>query len=155
MPFRIREILLVSSAYDAFVLEEDGSLSDRIFYEYSELSLSWAPRITHAANITRAVELMAKRRFDLVITVVRVGRFNAETVSRQIKRKQPNLPVVLLIFDEADLRERRGLASVQHAARGHHVLQASYALAAAPTPRSGSSVPSSLPHQTTHAKPGA
>jgi len=104
MPFRIREILLVSSAYDAFVLEEDGSLSDRIFYEYSELSLSWAPRITHAANITRAVELMAKRRFDLVITVVRVGRFNAETVSRQIKRKQPNLPVVLLIFDEADLR---------------------------------------------------
>jgi CheY-like chemotaxis protein len=103
MPFRIREILLVSSAYDAFVLEEDGSLSDRLFYEYSELSLSWAPRLTHAPTAARAHELLAKRRFDMVITVVHVSDSDAGQLSQAIKEQQRHLPVVLLIFDEEEL----------------------------------------------------
>ena len=37
VPVRIQEILLVSSAYDAFVLEEDGALTDRLFTEYGEI----------------------------------------------------------------------------------------------------------------------
>jgi hypothetical protein len=48
MPYRVREVLLVSSAYDAFTLEEDGTLTERLFLEYSELNLHSAPRITHA-----------------------------------------------------------------------------------------------------------
>jgi CheY-like chemotaxis protein len=108
MPFRIREILLVSSAYDAFVLEEDGSLSDRLFYEYSELSLSWAPRITHAAGAVKALELLNERRFDLVITVVRIGAHDAEVLSRQVKAQHHDVPVALLIFDEADLKQFAG-----------------------------------------------
>ena len=47
MPHRVREVLLVSSLYDAFILQEDGHLSEQIFLEYSELSLSSAPRFTH------------------------------------------------------------------------------------------------------------
>ena len=50
MPHRVREILLVSSAYDAFVLEEDGPLTERIFTGYSELSLTSAPRITNVPS---------------------------------------------------------------------------------------------------------
>ena len=108
MPFRVREILLVSSTYDAFVLEEDGSLSDRLFYEYSELSLSWAPRITHAPTADRSLELIRQRRFDLVITVPRVGDMDAADLSWSIKAQHADLPVVLLIFDEADLRAFAG-----------------------------------------------
>lgn len=103
MPHRIREILLVSSAYDAFVLEEDGSLSDRLFYGYSELSLSWAPRITHAPSASRALKLLQERRFDLVITVLRLGTTDAAELGRRIKAEAPEIPVVLLIFDEAEL----------------------------------------------------
>jgi DNA-binding NarL/FixJ family response regulator len=103
MPFRIREILLVSSAYDAFVLEEDGSLSDRLFYEYSELSLSWAPRMTHVATAERALELLDERRFDLVVTVVRIGKVDAGELSLAIRNRHSEIPIVLLIFDEADL----------------------------------------------------
>ncbi|HHH30239.1 MAG TPA: hypothetical protein ENK57_18120, partial [Polyangiaceae bacterium] len=103
MPHRIREILLVSSAYDAFVLEEDGSLSDRLFYGYSELSLSWAPRITHAPSAKRALDLLRRRRFDLVITVLRLGTTDAAELGRRIKVAVPDIPVVLLIFDEAEL----------------------------------------------------
>ncbi len=103
MPFRVREILLVSSAYDAFVLEEDGSLSDRLFYEYSELNLSSAPRLTHAASLDRALQLLGQRTFDLVITVVRVGPTDAADIASAVKTLAPNLPVALLIFDDADL----------------------------------------------------
>ncbi|HZO16335.1 MAG TPA: PEP/pyruvate-binding domain-containing protein, partial [Polyangiaceae bacterium] len=103
MPFRIREILLVSSAYDAFVLEEDGSLTDRLFYEYSELSLSWAPRITHARSGRRALELLGERRFDLVLTVVRVGDVDAGELSRLVRERVPDITIALLTFDEHDL----------------------------------------------------
>ncbi len=103
MPFRVREILLVSSDYDAFVLEEDGSLSDRLFYEYSELSISWAPRFTHARDPAAALALIAERRFDMVITVARIGGVDAGELSRRIHEKQPGVAVVLLIFDEGDL----------------------------------------------------
>ena len=103
MPFRVREILLVSSAYDAFVLEEDGSLIDRLFYQYSELSLSWAPRITHVTDANGALTALGRRRFDLVITVVRIGRTDAGELSRAIRERHPDIPIVLLLFDEADL----------------------------------------------------
>ncbi len=104
MPFRVREILLVSSAYDAFVLEEDGSLSDRLFLEYSELNLSSAPRLSHAASKSEALRLLESRHFDLVITVVRIGDTDARKLSRIIKRKHQDLPVILLLFDAADLQ---------------------------------------------------
>jgi CheY-like chemotaxis protein len=103
MHFRVREILLVSSAYDAFVLEEDGSLTDRLFHQYSELSLSWAPRLTHADSAEHALTLLDQRRFDLVITVARIGRTDARALSRSIRQRHPDLPIALLIFDEADL----------------------------------------------------
>lgn len=105
MPYRVREILLVSTAYDAFVLEEDGSLSDRLFYEYSELSLSWTPRMTHVTTADRAIELLDGRRFDLVITVARVGHTDAGELSQAIRNRHPDIPIVLLIFDQADLRQ--------------------------------------------------
>lgn len=105
MPFRVREILLVSSSYDAFVLEEDGSLSDRLFYEYSELSLSWAPRITHARSSEHALRLLSERRFDLVITVAKIGESDAGELSSSIKERDPAIPIVLLIFDEAELQQ--------------------------------------------------
>ena len=38
MLHRIHEILLVASPYDAFILEEDGRLTQQILYEYLGLS---------------------------------------------------------------------------------------------------------------------
>ena len=104
MPFRVHEILLVSSAYDAFILEEDGPLTDRIFSQYSELNLSQVPRITHVDNAAAAMELLADRNFDLVITVVRVQDTDAGRFSEQVRASHPRMPIVLVIFDEGDLR---------------------------------------------------
>jgi len=104
MPFRIREILLVSSAYDAFVLEEDGALTDQLYSEYSELNLSQTPRITHVDSKASALKMLEGRHFDLVITVIRIGTTDAGDLSAQIKKLYPRMPIGLLVFDETDLR---------------------------------------------------
>jgi DNA-binding NarL/FixJ family response regulator len=108
MPYRVREILLVSSPYDAFTLEEDGRLTESIFTRYSELNLSSAPRITHVSTGARALELLSTRRFDLVISMVRIADTDVSAFGRTIKERWPNLPVVLLMLNEADLKNFPG-----------------------------------------------
>jgi CheY-like chemotaxis protein len=105
LPHRVREILLVSSKYDAFVLEEDGPLGDRLYRQYSALSLSSAPRITHADTAAEALRLIDARHFDLVLTVVRVRDIDAIALSERVKSRHPELSVVLLLFDETDLNQ--------------------------------------------------
>ncbi|MGE0791109.1 MAG: PEP/pyruvate-binding domain-containing protein [Sandaracinaceae bacterium] len=103
MPFRVREILLVSSSYDAFVLDEDGPLTERLFSGYSELHLSQAPRITHVSSISQALESLRARRFDLVMTVAHLPDGDAAALADRVQHAHPSMPVVLLLFDEAEL----------------------------------------------------
>jgi CheY-like chemotaxis protein len=103
MPYRVREILLVSSKYDAFILEEDGPLTEQVFETYSEQSLSWAPRITHISHGLDALEMLDDRRFDLVIAMPRLEDTNVLALARTIKSRAPNLPFVVLTYNEADL----------------------------------------------------
>lgn len=102
IPFRVRELLLVASPYDAYTLEEDAGLADRLLEQYSELRLTSSPRITFAATGARALELIEERSFDLVITMVRLGDVEAMALGEQIKAVRPDLAVVLLGFREAD-----------------------------------------------------
>lgn len=108
MPHRVREILVVSSPYDAFTLEEDGRLTERIFTEYSELNLSSAPRITHVNTGASAMELLAQRRFDLVITMARIADTDVGSFGRKVKARFPAMPVVLLVLSERDLGQFPG-----------------------------------------------
>jgi len=108
MPYRVREILLLSSEYDAFVLEEDGPLTERLFFRYSELNLSTAPRIIHVKTMAEALEALEQRSFDLVLTVLRVEDGDAVALSEAVARDHPKIPVILLTFDEADLSQLPG-----------------------------------------------
>ncbi len=103
MPNRVRDVLLVSSRYDAFVLEEDGHLSEQIFVEYRSLSLSSAPRFTHVTSGQAAFELLTKRRFDMVLIVAREASDELLAFVREVKRLQPDQTVVVLGFESADL----------------------------------------------------
>ena len=55
---RIHEILLVASPYDAFILEEDGRLTQQILYEYLGMNLSYAPRVWHAKSAKKGLIFM-------------------------------------------------------------------------------------------------
>jgi len=46
MARKVRHILLVSTPYDAWIMEEDCRLSERIINEYQGLNLSHPPRLT-------------------------------------------------------------------------------------------------------------
>ena len=46
MQKRVKEILLVSTFYDAFIFEQDGRLAEQIFGEFHRLNLTYPSRIT-------------------------------------------------------------------------------------------------------------
>jgi CheY-like chemotaxis protein len=96
MAVKIREILLVASSYDAFILEEDGSLASRIINEYSGLNLSQPPRVTRTPSAYAALEHLNERKFDMVITMPHLDDMHAFDLGREIKKIKPELPVILL-----------------------------------------------------------
>lgn len=96
MPFKVAEILLVSSPYDAFIMEEDGSLATRIITEYQGWNLSGAPRITLVSSGQQAIELLRRQPFDLVITMPNVGGMDAFALGAAIKKIHPAQQVVLI-----------------------------------------------------------
>jgi CheY-like chemotaxis protein len=96
MPFKVEEILLVSSPYDAFIMEEDGSLATRIINEYQGLNLSGAPRITLVSSGREAIEILRRQAFDLVITMPNVGGMDAFALGAAIKKIHPVQQVVLI-----------------------------------------------------------
>lgn len=104
MPFRVQEVLLVASLYDAFTLEEGGRLTELLLKEYRELNLSFAPRITKATSGREALSLIATRRFDLVLTMSRLGDLQATELARQVKRTRPDLPVYALVLNPRELQ---------------------------------------------------
>lgn len=102
MQKRVRDILLVSTFYDAFIFEQDGRLSEQIFGEYRQLNLTTAPRITSVPTGEDALEILKKQSFDLVITMMRIGDIGPFQLAKEIKSKQPDLPVLLLLNVASD-----------------------------------------------------
>ncbi len=103
MAFKVREILLVSSPYDAYIMEEDGSLASRIINEYFGLNLSQPPRITRVATAEQAFALLESKEFDLVVTMPHLGGMDGCTFSTKVKGENKKIPVVLLSHTNRDL----------------------------------------------------
>ncbi len=96
MSQKVTEILLVSTPYDAWIMEEDCRLSERIVNEYRGLNLSKPPRLTWTSSAEEALALSEKGRFDMVITMPRLADMDVFDMGRKIKQKVPDLPVILL-----------------------------------------------------------
>jgi CheY-like chemotaxis protein len=106
MQFRVRRILLASSLYDSFILEEDGRLSEMLLSEYMDLNLLNAPSITRVSTGRDALErLEGDHRFDLIITTMNLGDMGAVEMAKKLKALRPDLPVVMLLYDVRELAE--------------------------------------------------
>ena len=99
MPHHTREILLVSSLYDSFILEEDGQLSEHIFSDYHDLNLSSAPRITRVSTGEHAINAINSRPFDIIITMMRLSDMDIHTFGKRIKSIKPQTPIILLAYE--------------------------------------------------------
>jgi len=105
MLHKVYEILLVASPYDAFILEEDGRLSEQIITEYLDMRMRNAPRIWQASTAAQALDMIIKRKFDLILVMLRIPDMNPIAFSGKIKELYPKKPVILLLFDESELKQ--------------------------------------------------
>jgi len=96
MPFKVQEILLISSPYDAFIMEEDGSIATRLITEYHGLNLSKPPKITRVSSASEALNQVREKKFQLVITMPFLGGLDAFELGAAIKKIQADLPVILV-----------------------------------------------------------
>lgn len=118
MSIKVREILLVSSPYDAYIMEEDGSLASRIINEYSGLNLSLPPRVTRTSSGRQALSQLEKKHFDMVITMPHVDDMDARSLGKQIKKSYPDLPIILLshsiraIFPQGEYQKIPGIDKI-------------------------------------------
>lgn len=107
MARKVHEILMVSSPYEAFIMEEGGSLAERIIHEYRGLNLSRPPRLTWVSTTTKALSTLASKPFDLVILNPGLGDQDPYTFGRRVKDRYPNLPVILLAHNARLLADPR------------------------------------------------
>ena len=104
MQYRIHEILLVASPYDAFILEEDGKLTEQILTEYTGMNLSYAPREWKAPSAKKANEMIESRFFDLIIVMIRISDIDPFKFSKKLKSEYPKKPIVLMAFDQSEIK---------------------------------------------------
>ena len=96
MARKVRDVLLVSTPYDAWIMEEDCRLSERIINEYRGLNLSNPPRITWVPTVDSALAAIEEKAFDLVIRMLHLSDADAGGLGRRIKERAPALPLIHL-----------------------------------------------------------
>lgn len=99
MKFRVTEILLVSTLYDGFVLEEDGQLSEQIYNQFADLNISLIPRIQRVVSLEEALTALEERTFHLIITMFRISDMTFFELEKALKEAQPDIPIVMLSYE--------------------------------------------------------
>ena len=98
MSHRIHEILLVASPYDAFILEEDGNLTEQILTEYIGMNFNYAPRVTHVTTGQKALETITGKKFDLIILMLRIEDRDPISLGNSIKKIYPSKTLIIGIM---------------------------------------------------------
>lgn len=96
MTHRIFNVLIIANPYDAFMLEDDGRVDEKIFNEYTELGLRYPPTFTQVSTMVEAFEVLSTTSIDLVICMPGNADNDAFTVARAVKREFPDIPCVVL-----------------------------------------------------------
>lgn len=96
MTHRIFNILLIANPYDAFILEDDGRIDEKIFNEYTSLSLRYPPRFTQVSTEEEALAVLQEISFDLVICMPGTGDNDSFDIGRRIKGLYEHIPIVVL-----------------------------------------------------------
>lgn len=103
MQHRVKNVLLVSSLYDSFVLEEDGKLTDLIYSEYLDLNLTVTPNVKRATNAREALTVVEHQDIDLIIVFKRVSDIDVVEFSKKARELRPKVRILLLAYNERDL----------------------------------------------------
>jgi len=117
MQKRIRKVLIISSNYDFFMLEEDGRIDEQIFNEYVSLNLRYPPAFVKAASAAEAFRVMEEEDINLVIEMLNLGEDDAFSLAKRIKKEYEEIPIVVLTHfnREVSLRlQNEDLTAIDH-----------------------------------------
>ena len=93
---RIYNVLIVANPYDAFMLEDDGRVEEKIYNEYMELGLRYPPTFTQVSTTEEARRVLSTMNIDLVICMPGNADNDAFSVARDIKAYFPDIHCVVL-----------------------------------------------------------
>ena len=96
MTRRIFNVLIVANPYDAFMLEDDGRVDEKIFDEYMDLGLRYPPTFTQVTTTEEADKVLKTTDIDLVICMPGNADNDAFDVARAVKAASPATPCVVL-----------------------------------------------------------
>ena len=96
MTRRIFNVLIVANPYDAFMLEDDGRIDEKIFDEYMELGMRYPPSFTQVSTTEEASAVLKTTDIDLVICMPGNADNDAFAVAREVKAAHPDIPCVVL-----------------------------------------------------------
>ena len=96
MTHRIFNVLIIANPYDAFMLEDDGRVDEKIFNEYMELGLRYPPSFTQVSTTEEAYHVLSATDIDLVLCMPGNADNDAFAVARDVKASFPNMPCVVL-----------------------------------------------------------
>lgn len=102
-PFKVKEILLIANLYDAYSIEKEGRFSEHVLGEYHQLNLTSLPRITGVSFSEEAFEQLNSKHFDLIIFMVGVDKIQTLSLSQQIKKVFPYIPIFILLNNNSDI----------------------------------------------------
>ncbi len=102
---RIFNVLLIANPYDAFMLEDDGRVDEKIFDEYVKLGLRYPPRFFQVASQEEAERELAMTSFDLIICMPGTDNNDVFDIARNIKTEHPDIPIVVLTPFSHGIRE--------------------------------------------------
>lgn len=103
MPYKAKEILLVSTLYDAFSIEKEGRFSEHILGEYQQLNLTSMPRVTGVSTYEEALEQLNNKHFDLVILMIGSDKPTSNRIARMVKNEYPYIPVYVLLNNSREV----------------------------------------------------
>ena len=93
---RIYNVLIVANPYDAFMLEDDGRVEEKIYNEYVELGLRYPPTFTQVSTTEEAYQVLRTMNIDLVICMPGNADNDAFSVARDIKAGFPRMHCIVL-----------------------------------------------------------
>ena len=96
MQRRIFNVLIIANPYDAFMLEDDGRVDEKIFDEYAKLGLRYPPRFFRASRQDEVAKLIEEYSFNLIICMPGTDNNDIFAIARDVKSQLPSIPIVVL-----------------------------------------------------------
>lgn len=104
MPYKVKEVLLIATLYDAYATVKEGQFGDKIFGEYLQLNLYAAPRFTAVNSMNDAINTLKNKEFDLIIVMAGVDKDSPLLTARELHNLKSKIPVLLLVNNNSDLQ---------------------------------------------------